>query len=79
MFFFSVAVFVLAHYSLLLGISYQTGRLQREITALKSQQYQLKLEAAGLNSLDRIEAIALEELGLIYPDANQHIILTLDR
>ncbi len=79
MFVFSVAVSVLAHYSMLLGISYQTGRLRKEITALKSEQYHLQLEAAGLNSLDRIESIALEELGLIYPAENQHIILTLKR
>ena len=76
---FSVAVSVVAHYSVLVGISYQTTRLQRQIAALKSQQYHLQLETARLSSLDRIEAIALNELGLVYPEPGQHIFLTLDR
>ncbi len=79
MFVFSVAVSVVGHYSVLTGISFQTTRLQREISALKDQQYHLQLEAARLSSLDRIEYIAKNELGLVYPDKNQHIFLTLER
>lgn len=79
MFVFSVAVSVIGHYSILIGISFQTTRLQREISSLKDQQHHLQLEAARLSSLDRIEYIAKHELGLVYPDKNQHIFLTLER
>ncbi len=76
---FTVAVSVIAHYSVLMGISFQTTRMHREIVSLKSEQHHLKLEAARLSSLDRIEAIALEQLNLVYPEENQHIFLTLKR
>jgi cell division protein FtsL len=79
MFIFSVAVSVIGHYSVLTGISYKTTRMQREISSLKEQQYHLQLEAARLSSLDRIEYIAKNELGLVYPDSNQLIFLTLER
>lgn len=79
MFVFSVAVTVVGHYSVLTAISFQTTRLQREISALKDQQYHLQLKAASLSSLDRIEYIAKNELGLVYPDDNQHIFLSLER
>lgn len=79
LFIFSVAVSVVAQYSLLAGVSFQTTRLRREIASLKSEQHHLQLEAARLTSLDRIEAFAREELGLVYPDQNQRITLTLKR
>jgi cell division protein FtsL len=79
MFIFSVAVSVVGHYSVLTSVSYQTTRLQRELSSLKDHQHHLQLEAARLSSLDRIESIAKNELGMIYPDKNQHIFLTVER
>jgi cell division protein FtsL len=76
---FSLAVTLLAHYSVLLSTSFQTGRLQREITALNKEQHQLKLEVSRLSSLDRIEAIARQDLGMVYPRPGQYITLTLKR
>ena len=74
-----LAVSIVAHYTLIVGASYQAGSLQREVASLKEEQHHLQLEVARLGSLERLEAIAKNELGLVYPDAEQHIFLTLKR
>ncbi len=79
MFLAALAVSVIAHYTIIVGVSYQAGRLQREYSSLKEEQHHLKLDIARLTSLERIEAIAKNELGLVYPDAEQYIFLTLKR
>lgn len=74
-----LAVIVIAHYTQVIGISYQASSALREINELQEEQRRLRLEVTELSSIERIEAIARDELGLIYPSDHDHIYLTYKR
>jgi len=52
-------------------MGYEIARLQRERSELVDLNRKLKLELANLTSLDRLERVAKEELGLIAPRPDQ--------
>ncbi len=72
-----LAVSVTAHYTAIVGANYQISRIQKELNSLIKEREALRLEVATLNSLERIESIAKNELGLVYPDSSQFIFLSL--
>ncbi len=74
----SLAVSVIAHYTAIIGVNYQINRAQRELNSSIEKREALRLEVASLRSLERIESIAKNELGLIYPDSSQFIFLSLE-
>ncbi len=75
----TLAVTVISHYSVTIGISYQVNLAQKQLEQLSEERNHLQIKKAQLSSLDRIEGIAKEELGLIYPEENQQVFLTLRR
>ena len=50
-------------------IGYEAARLERN--ALSQERRVLRVEAAALRQLDRIEAIARNKLGMVFPDKDQ--------
>ncbi len=58
------------------AINYQVEQTNREISHLLAEQESLKIEARKLSSLERIENIALTELGLQYPENRQWLHLS---
>ncbi len=58
------------------AINYQLEQTNREISQLLAEQEYLNIEARKLSSLERIENIALTELGLQYPENRQWLHLS---
>ena len=58
------------------AINYQVGQVNREISQLVAEQEYLNIEVKKLASLERIENIALTELGLQYPENRQWLYLS---
>ncbi|HJP12772.1 MAG TPA: cell division protein FtsL [Nitrospinota bacterium] len=52
-------------------IGYEAARLTAERNALSQERRVLRVEAAALRQLDRIEAIARNKLGMVFPDKDQ--------
>jgi cell division protein FtsL len=76
-FIFALAsVALITHYTYMIQVNYQIERSLDELNSLQKAQQHLKLEIASLRSPDRLERIALEEIGMKYPDQDQFIILT---
>lgn len=70
------SVALIAHYTYMIQVNYQIDRSLHELNSLQKAQQHLKLEIASLRSPDRLERIALDEIGMKYPDQDQFIILT---
>lgn len=70
------ALSLVAHFVLVVQVNYEIGRATRELLSMQEQQQQLKIEIAALRSPERLEKIALEEIGLHYPTHSQLIVLT---
>jgi cell division protein FtsL len=70
------ALSLVAQFVFVVQANYEIGRASRELQNLQEQAQHLKIEIASLRSPDRLEKIALEEIGLQYPNHNQFIILT---
>ncbi len=58
------------------AINYQMERTNKEISQLLMEQEYLNIEAKRLSSLERIENIAITELGLQYPESRQWLLLS---
>lgn len=54
---------------------YEIARLKSEVSELETANARLRLEIAQLNSLERIEMIALHELGMVQPDRDDYMLL----
>lgn len=64
--------------SLAMGVAtkgYEITKLKNEINALETANERLRLEIAELDSLERIEMLALNELGMIPPGADDYVLL----
>lgn len=64
--------------SLAMGVAtkgYEITKLKSEINALEAANERLRLEIAELNSLERIEMLALNELGMVQPDVDDYVLL----
>ncbi|OGW13600.1 MAG: hypothetical protein A3G93_14070 [Nitrospinae bacterium RIFCSPLOWO2_12_FULL_45_22] len=57
---------------------YHFNILKKEYEGLKENNKQLKLEKAKLSSLEGVEKIAREKLGLIHPSDDQMIPVIID-
>ncbi len=61
------AIFLISHYNKINHISREIVRYETQLKGLHEEQAHLKLQIAGLRTLKRIESIAVNELGMIYP------------
>jgi cell division protein FtsL len=70
------SVGLIAQYGRLVAGSYQLHQMRREIYLLQEEKERLNIEVRRLSSLERIEEIAVNELGLQYPEKRQWLILS---
>ncbi len=71
-----ISVGLITQYGQIVAGNYALHRMRNEIALLREENEQLLLDVRGLNSLDRIETIAVNELGLQYPEKRQWLILS---
>ena len=63
-------------YGRVVAINYQVEKVNGEISQLLTEKEYLNIEVKKLSSLERIEHIALTELGLQYPEKRQWLLLS---
>lgn len=66
-----VAVFTVMQYSQMVSSSRRITHVERDLKILIETNNDLQVKVSQLNSLMRIERIAIEELGMQYPEAKQ--------
>jgi len=70
-----VGVSLISLYGRVVAVKIQMHGVYSEISQLQSEKEHLLLEVKSLNSLERIEMIAITELGLQYPESRQWLRL----
>ena len=68
---FILSLVVVAQYSSLVVLNYQLSSARSELNSVRESSRTTEIEAARLGSLDRIESIAREELGMVEPGMEQ--------
>ncbi|MBI3753344.1 MAG: cell division protein FtsL [Deltaproteobacteria bacterium] len=58
-----------------ISLGYEIAKADQERAALMADNKKLKLEILSLKSPQRIEAIAMSKLGLVYPKGEQVIVV----
>ena len=71
-----VLSFLIAQYCYYVALKLEIDRVQGQIASIQEEKNHLEIEVNSLSSLERIEMIALEELGLKYPEEQQWLVLT---
>lgn len=72
---FAATVFTVVLEQVMLAQSgFQMSRLRQEITEAETRYGELVLTAAKLGSSERIERVAMERLGMVYPEQVQYIV-----
>jgi len=56
-----------------IALIYQISQLNNSITDIEENNQKLRFEIASLGSLDRIEKVAINELGMIHPKDIQYV------
>lgn len=74
-----LALILVALSAAVVQMNYNLEARTGELRALQDEGQHLKLKAASLRSPERLEKIALEEIGLQYPAQAQLVILTAER
>ena len=64
---FALCLLTVAQFALLADLNYQVNQLERELEGHQQQKEQLQMKAIELESLDRIERYATEELNMEKP------------
>lgn len=75
-FLMAIGVGLISQYGRIVACNYRIHQLQREMTLLQEEKESLRIEVQRLGSLERIERIAVGELGLQYPDKKQWLVLS---
>jgi cell division protein FtsL len=70
------SIVLINQYSRVLAVNYQIQQVGREISQLKEEQQHLLIEVKRLGSLERIEQIARNDLGLQYPEKTQWLVVS---
>ena len=60
---------------IVVSLGYEIAKANKEMAELMADNKRFKLEALSLKSPQRIEAIALDRLGLVYPKEEQIIMV----
>lgn len=63
-------------YGKVVAVNYQVEQSNRELAKLVEENEYLSIEVKKLSSLERIENIAINELGLQYPEQRQWLFLS---
>ncbi|UNC92880.1 cell division protein FtsL [Candidatus Contubernalis alkaliaceticus] len=62
-----MAITLVSHYNRVIAINNQIIQHERQLNALNEEQESLKIQIAQLSTLRRIEDIAINEIGMYYP------------
>lgn len=76
-FLMAIGVGLISQHGRIVACNYRIHQLQREKALLQEEKENLCIEVQRLASLERIEKIALNELGLQYPDKKQWLVLSM--
>jgi cell division protein FtsL len=71
-----ISVGLISQYGRIVAGNYQLEKMRREIVLLQEERERLSIELNRLGSLERIETIAINELGLQYPEQRQWLVLS---
>ena len=71
-----IGVGIISQYGRMIAGNYQVEKMHRQIILLQEENERLNVEASRLHSLERIEDIAINELGLQYPEQGQWLVLS---
>ncbi len=71
-----IGVGLISQYSQVVAVNYQIQQTSKELDALQEERQHLQIEVKRLSSLERIEAIAKNELGLQYPENRQWLLIS---
>ncbi len=74
--FIFIGIGLIGMYGRVVALNYEVQQVNREISRLQEEREYLKIEVKKLASLERIEYIALYELGMEYPEARQWLLLS---
>ncbi len=73
----AIGVGLISQHGRIVACNYRIHQLQGDIVLLQEEKESLCIETQRLGSLERIEKIAVGELGLQYPDKKQWLVLSL--
>ena len=74
---FMVGVLITYYCSQVFALGYQISRLQGELEVLRVENHNLDEEVHRLTSLERVEYLATNKLGMVKPDSNNVLVVTV--
>lgn len=72
----AVSIGLIAQYSQVVALNYQIQQVDRQVAQLHKENERLTLDVRRMSSLERLESIAVHELGLQYPEQKQWLRLS---
>jgi cell division protein FtsB len=75
---FLTGVLITVYCSQVITLGYQITSLEKELALLRIENHYLDEEVHRMTSLEQIEAIAVGKLGMVRPDNNNILVVTLD-
>lgn len=70
-----LAITTVSQFGRLVALSYQVNQVEQRLRLAREEQSRLRVLAAEYSSLERVERIAVEELGYQYPREEQTKVL----
>lgn len=74
--FMITGVALISQYGMVLSTNYQVQQTSQRLEQLKEEKESLQRQVRQLSSLDRIETIAIKELGMKYPENEQWLLVS---
>ncbi len=74
---FLVGVSITVYCSQVIALGYQITRLEKELALLRIENHSLDNEIKRMTSLERVEYVAVNKLGMVKPDENNILIVTV--
>ncbi|MDO9573940.1 MAG: cell division protein FtsL [Candidatus Contubernalis sp.] len=73
-----MAITLVGHYNRVIAVNNQIIQHERQLNALNEEQDHLRIQIAQLSTLKRIENIAINEIGMYYPqdDSQKSLVAT---
>jgi cell division protein FtsL len=75
---FLTGVVITVYCSQVIALGYQITNLEKELALLRIENHNLDEEVHRMTSLEQIESIAVGKLGMVRPDNNNILVVTLD-
>lgn len=75
---FALGILITYFHAKMFTIGYQISSLQQELAVLRVENHDLDERVQQLASLDRVEKLAVNKLGMVKPDNSNILLLALD-